>query len=76
MLINQVSEGMIKDKIDYASAASLFSSYDDFSNPNNVKVVLDHNDYAVYFSRAMIPHQKDLPEKTLPKFVYHPNSFY
>ena len=71
LLINQVSDGMIKDKIDYASAASLFLSYDDFSNPNNVKVVLDHNDYAVYFSRSMIPYQKDLQEKTLPKFVYH-----
>ena len=41
LLINQVSDGMIKDKIDYASAASLFLNYDDFSNPNNVKVVLD-----------------------------------
>jgi 3-deoxy-manno-octulosonate cytidylyltransferase (CMP-KDO synthetase) len=71
LLINQLSEGMIQDKIDYASAAASFSSYDDFSNPNNVKVVLDHNDYAIYFSRAMIPYQKDLQDKTLPKFVYH-----
>tara|TARA_B100000035_G_scaffold315484_1_gene336978 strand:- start:34998 stop:35741 length:744 start_codon:yes stop_codon:yes gene_type:complete len=71
LLINQISEGMIKEKIDYASAASLFTSYDDFINPNNVKVLLDHNDYAIYFSRAMIPYQKDLQEKTLSKFVYH-----
>ena len=72
LLINQVAEGMIKDKIDYASAASLFSSIDDFSNPNNVKVILDHNDYAVYFSRSMIPYQ-DLQEKTFPKFSLGPS---
>jgi 3-deoxy-manno-octulosonate cytidylyltransferase (CMP-KDO synthetase) len=71
LLINQIAEGMIKNNIDYASAASLFSNYEDFSNSNNVKVILDHNDYAIYFSRAMIPHQKDLQEKTLSKFVYH-----
>lgn len=71
LLLNQISDGMIKGKINYASAASLFTNYDDYRNINNVKVILDHNDYAIYFSRSMIPFQKDLQEKTLPKFVYH-----
>lgn len=35
---------------------------------NNVKCVLDVNGYALYFSRALIPHNK--------KGVYDPNTKY
>ncbi len=41
--------------------SSLFfrnSSYEDFINPNNVKVVLDNELNALYFSRAPIPFQE------------------
>ncbi len=41
--------------------SSLFfrnSNYEDFLNPNNVKVVLDNEMDALYFSRAPIPFQK------------------
>ncbi len=34
-------------------------SADEASNPNNVKVVLDREERAMYFSRAVIPHDRD-----------------
>jgi 3-deoxy-manno-octulosonate cytidylyltransferase (CMP-KDO synthetase) len=33
---------------------------DDVNNPNNVKVITDINSYAIYFSRSVIPHNRDL----------------
>ena len=71
ILIRKVTEGMIKNKIDYATAAAVFSNYDDFKNSNNVKVILDQNDYAIYFSRAMIPFQKKFEDITTTNYSYH-----
>lgn len=34
-------------------------SKDEATNPNNVKVVTDKNSYALYFSRSIIPFQRD-----------------
>jgi 3-deoxy-manno-octulosonate cytidylyltransferase (CMP-KDO synthetase) len=42
--------------------ASMFHKIDDLeeiNNPNNVKVVTDANNYAMYFSRAAIPYVRD-----------------
>ena len=36
---------------------------DDLCNPHLVKVVVDHNGYALYFSRALIPYPRDLLEE-------------
>ncbi len=42
----------------------------EFANPNVVKVVLDQNGYALYFSRATIPYARDAfarGDSTLPR---------
>ena len=70
LLIIQIANGMTKNNIEYATAASLFNSYNDFKNHNNVKVVLGAEDYGIYFSRAMIPYQKDVPLNTLANDIY------
>lgn len=44
---------------DMATLASPFKSMADVINPNNVKVVVDTNDFALYFSRAPIPWVRD-----------------
>ena len=38
----------------------------DIFNPNYVKVVVDHNDYALYFSRAPVPWARDYFPATIP----------
>jgi 3-deoxy-manno-octulosonate cytidylyltransferase (CMP-KDO synthetase) len=37
------------------------NSKEDYLNPNVVKVVLDHEGYALYFSRAPIPFYRETP---------------
>ena len=44
---------------DMSTLKTPISDFDDFMNPNVVKVVTDKNDYALYFSRAPIPFVRD-----------------
>ncbi len=44
-----------------STAAHLIDNFADFTNPNVVKVVLDGQGMALYFSRAPIPHWRDQP---------------
>lgn len=44
-----------------STAAHVIDQWADFSNPNVVKVVLDGRGLAQYFSRAMIPFNRDHP---------------
>jgi 3-deoxy-manno-octulosonate cytidylyltransferase (CMP-KDO synthetase) len=41
----------------------------DLHNPNVVKVVVDRHDYALYFSRAPIPHVRDRAETPAPPLL-------
>lgn len=43
---------------------------DDLANPNVVKVVIDRGGFALYFSRAPIPHQRD-PRGGCPPLYRH-----
>jgi len=47
----------------------VISNREEAENPNNVKVVIDSNDFAMYFSRNPIPHNKDLNIKV--KYYKH-----
>ena len=59
-LINQVAEYLDHHKdISVSTACHSISDYNDFINPNNVKVILDKNSQALYFSRAPIPFPRD-----------------
>ncbi len=46
-------------KIDLASLMREISDDDEINNPNNVKVVVDQNNFALYFSRSTIPYNRD-----------------
>ena len=48
-----------------STAAHAIDHFADYANPNVVKVVLDAQGIALYFSRAMIPFERDRPN-TLP----------
>ncbi|MHA3044241.1 3-deoxy-manno-octulosonate cytidylyltransferase [Riemerella anatipestifer] len=49
-----------KDKsISLASLKIKLEQWDDIENPNNVKVITDNNDFALYFSRSVIPFPRE-----------------
>lgn len=55
-LIDLLAKNIIEGQSDYVTACSKFNSYKEFINPNNVKVILDNNSNALYFSRSPIPY--------------------
>lgn len=50
---------LISDKVPMSTAAHTLEAPEDIFNPNYVKVVLDKNSRALYFSRAAIPWYRD-----------------
>lgn len=46
-------------KVDLASLMREITSEVDIQNPNNVKVVTDFNNFALYFSRSVIPYPRE-----------------
>lgn len=46
-------------KIDLASIMREITNEDEINNPNNVKVVVDQNNLALYFSRSVIPYPRE-----------------
>ena len=68
-LINRTAEVLVEHNVQMATAAHELHDFDEFLNPNVVKVVLDKNGNALYFSRAPIAYPRDSMlkgERTLP----------
>lgn len=64
-LIDQTIQALIDDEAAVVgTAAKKISSQNDIFNPSVVKVVLDKNNYALYFSRSPIPHVRDARNET------------
>jgi len=60
-LLNRLAKTLLGDpKLDMITAANVFAPEDDVSNPNAVKVALDREGNALYFSRSPIPYIRDL----------------
>ncbi len=55
--------GVFKDdhdqQIDLASLMVEINDWNEINNPNTVKVIVDQNDFALYFSRSPIPFPRD-----------------
>ncbi len=49
----------LNDEIDLASLMITFSKAEEVKNPNNVKVIVDQNKFALYFSRSPIPYYRN-----------------
>jgi 3-deoxy-D-manno-octulosonate cytidylyltransferase len=47
------------DQIDLASLMQEITDWKDITDPNYVKVIVDENDFALYFSRSPIPYPRD-----------------
>ena len=53
-----------KKEIDLASLKVKLNDKEDIQNPNNVKVITDIENYALYFSRSPIPYLRDIKKST------------
>jgi len=58
-IIRQVAENLAARDVGMATLAAPIHSAEEAFNPNAVKVVLDAEGYALYFSRATIPWDRD-----------------
>ena len=57
-----LGDALSKEGASMSTLAAPFQREEDFNDPNQVKVVLDAEGYAIYFSRAPIPHRRDLEQ--------------
>ncbi|MFV8269535.1 3-deoxy-manno-octulosonate cytidylyltransferase [Flavobacterium sp. GT2N3] len=57
--IIEVFRNDVDKKVDLASLMREITYEDDIHNPNNVKVVVDQNRFALYFSRSVIPYPRE-----------------
>jgi 3-deoxy-manno-octulosonate cytidylyltransferase (CMP-KDO synthetase) len=55
----EVFKNDVEKKIDLASLMKEITKDEEINNPNNVKVVVDQNDLALYFSRSVIPYPRE-----------------
>ncbi|WP_394973384.1 3-deoxy-manno-octulosonate cytidylyltransferase [uncultured Croceitalea sp.] len=59
----------INKEIDLASLMTPITDWDEISNPNTVKVIVDNQNFALYFSRSPIPYPRD--KKTGVNYFKH-----
>lgn len=59
MIIDQVAENLVKYQTGMATLSVPITSVEEAFNPGAVKVVTDKDGYALYFSRATIPWERD-----------------
>ena len=55
----EVFKNDLDKKVDLASLMFEITDIAEIENPNNVKVVIDQNGFALYFSRSVIPYPRD-----------------
>lgn len=55
----EVFKNDLEKKVDLASLMREISDWEAIENPNNVKVIVDQNGLALYFSRSVIPYPRE-----------------
>lgn len=55
----EIFKNDLDKQVDLASLMREITNEDDINNPNNVKVVVDQNQFALYFSRSVIPYPRE-----------------
>lgn len=65
----EVYKNDLKQEISLATLAQKITDLEEIKNPNHVKVVCDHHQFALYFSRSPIPFSRD--EDFRPKYLKH-----
>lgn len=69
-LIDELIAEFVKDKnLQMATVATELKDADEMNNPNNVKVVVDKNNDALYFSRSLIPYPRNVGKSPVFKHI-------
>lgn len=69
-LIDELVAAFVADKdLQMATVATELTDAEEMTNPNNVKVVLDKNDNALYFSRSLIPYPRNAGKSPVFKHI-------
>ena len=69
-LIDELVAEFVADKnLQMATVATELTDADEMNNPNNVKVVLDKNNDALYFSRSLIPYPRNAGKSKIFKHI-------
>lgn len=55
----EIFQNDVEHKVDLASLMREIKNEEEINNPNNVKVVVDQNGFALYFSRSVIPYPRE-----------------
>ena len=70
--IDQLAEAMIADpSLQMATLATAFHDRQELASPNTAKIAVDDDGFALYFSRAVIPHAREAGEFELRRYRKH-----
>src|SRR3712207_2706504 len=67
-MINTIIEAFQKEDLCMCTLKHKLQTWDDIENPNHVKVITDKKDYALYFSRSVLPYPR---KKNLDLYYKH-----
>ena len=70
-IVDELVERLEKSGDEMATAATPFALASDPANPNLVKVAITLEGRAMYFSRSVIPHQRDAAATNRPAYYLH-----
>ena len=68
-LIDELVAEFADDELQMATVATELTEADEMQNPNNVKVVVDKNSNALYFSRSLIPYPRNAGKSQVFKHI-------
>lgn len=68
-LIDELIEQFVDENLQMATIATELFDEDEMQNPNNVKVVIDKNNNALYFSRSLIPYPRNAGKSKVFKHI-------
>ena len=68
-LIDDLINLFVDENLQMATVATELTFEDEIKNPNNVKVVTDLNNFALYFSRSIIPYPRNVGKAKVFKHI-------
>ena len=68
-LIEELAKQFEDENLQMATVATELTDAEEMRNPNNVKVVIDKNNNALYFSRSLIPYPRNVGKAKVFKHI-------